>query len=316
MGPGDFFKRKSLLPAGQRARLRRSSQPPKRGSSLPPDEVPFLELHPNEARTSGQEVFERTTVVPALTAEEHAATLMRALDAQGETHENDFQSKPLPSPTEARVRERRSDPEFEFQSDDMIGAVHRKVAAAAPRRDVALSFATLELDLEDGVSALGFVDRQQEGHGPTQREEARKPERTRASADESMDRVSSLGSSRIGLSDLYALGDFSGALAEAEVRLQQDPTDQEAVAYRMRCQEVLTKMWTARLGSLERAVRMLIPEEEIRWLSVDHRAGFVLSLVDGSATFDEILDMSGMQRLEALRILAELLDRGVIGVVR
>jgi hypothetical protein len=75
-------------------------------------------------------------------------------------------------------------------------------------------------------------------------------------------------------------------------------------------------MWTARLGSLDRSVRLLIPEDEIRWLSVDHRAGFVLSLVDGSATFDEILDRSGMERLEALHILAELLDRGVIGVVR
>jgi hypothetical protein len=259
-----------------------------------------------------------------LTPEEHARTLMRALDAQGEVEASGATAKTEPAvkAVEPWAQERQRDADgqgdrvaLEFQSDDMIGATPRAPAATAPRQDVALSFAALELDLDDGASALGFVDRQQE-HGPPQREEAKKPDRTRPSATESVDRASSPGGAKISLSDLYALGDFSGALAEAENRLQLDPNDHDAVSYRARCQDVLTKMWTARLGSLDRSVRLLIPEDEIRWLSVDHRAGFVLSLVDGSATFDEILDMSGMERLEALHILAELLDRGVIGVVR
>ena len=50
----------------------------------------------------------------------------------------------------------------------------------------------------------------------------------------------------------------------------------------------------------------------MRWLSLDHRAGFLLSLVDGRSTVDEVLDMSGMSELEALRLLLQLLQQNVI----
>ena len=47
-------------------------------------------------------------------------------------------------------------------------------------------------------------------------------------------------------------------------------------------------------------------------LTLDHRAGFMLSHVDGVSTFEEILDVSGMPTLEALRIIVELLEQKVI----
>jgi hypothetical protein len=118
------------------------------------------------------------------------------------------------------------------------------------------------------------------------------------------------------MSDLYQLGDFSGALEAAESKLAHSPKDAEALRFQSRCQEVLTTMWTARLGALDRPVRMLIAEDQLRWLSVDHRAGFVISLIDGQATLEQILDIAGMPRLDALRILAELSERGVIEVAR
>jgi hypothetical protein len=52
----------------------------------------------------------------------------------------------------------------------------------------------------------------------------------------------------------------------------------------------------------------------VRWLSLDHRAGFVLSCVDGYSSIDEILDVSGMPPLDALRVLYELLQQRIIAV--
>jgi len=44
----------------------------------------------------------------------------------------------------------------------------------------------------------------------------------------------------------------------------------------------------------------------------DHRAGFIVSQVDGSLSFEDICDLSGMTRLETLRTLVQLLEAGVI----
>ncbi len=41
----------------------------------------------------------------------------------------------------------------------------------------------------------------------------------------------------------------------------------------------------------------------------------MLSLIDGSSTVEELLDISGMNRLDALRILYTLFDQRVIALV-
>lgn len=114
------------------------------------------------------------------------------------------------------------------------------------------------------------------------------------------------------MKDRYAMGDFTGALVIAEGILESDPSDVEAKLCAEKCREVLTQMYSARLGPLSQTVSVAIPNDEIRWLSLDHRAGFLLSLVDGSLTLDEILDVSGMPKLEALRLMFTLFDQHVI----
>jgi CRP-like cAMP-binding protein len=100
----------------------------------------------------------------------------------------------------------------------------------------------------------------------------------------------------------------------AEAILETDPANAEALRYAEQCQAVLQKMYVSRLGGLNRIPTVATSAEQMRWLSLDHRAGFVLSLIDGTCTFDEILDMSGMRRLDALRILFDLLQQNVISV--
>ncbi len=76
----------------------------------------------------------------------------------------------------------------------------------------------------------------------------------------------------------------------------------------------LLRMYEAKIGSLERIPSVLISREEVIWLNLDHRAGFILSQVDGTVTYDDLISLSGMPRLDTVRILAELIDQVVIGV--
>lgn len=116
------------------------------------------------------------------------------------------------------------------------------------------------------------------------------------------------------MKERYAVGDFTGALAIAESILDANAEHTEAKRYAQSCRDVLVQMYAARLGSLGQVVSVALPSDQIRWLSLDHRAGFLLSLVDGSSSVEEILDICGMARLDALRILYTLHEQRVISL--
>jgi hypothetical protein len=153
----------------------------------------------------------------------------------------------------------------------------------------------------ESQAALGFVDAHQRPSTPAP---------SMPPTSESVhDRPTNAG---LSLEDLFAVGNFTGALMEATRRLDINPEDEEAMRYADECRRTLTGMYVARIGSLDKTVELRIPMGEVRWLSLDHHAGFILSLVDGMVTVDELLDMCAMPRLEALRILLELHDRDVV----
>ncbi len=69
-----------------------------------------------------------------------------------------------------------------------------------------------------------------------------------------------------------------------------------------------------RLGSLTRVATLTVSPTELRALPVDHRGAFLLSQVDGVSTLDMILDVSGMSRVDALRILIGFAELGIISL--
>ncbi|HEV8321792.1 MAG TPA: hypothetical protein VG389_09280 [Myxococcota bacterium] len=113
---------------------------------------------------------------------------------------------------------------------------------------------------------------------------------------------------------LHALGDFSGSMALVEKVLSSDPAHREAREYLGRNQETLQAMYESKIGSLQQIPLVAIPQGEIVWLNLDHRAGFVLSQIDGETCFEDVIDMCAMPRLEVVRIFAELLAENVIRV--
>lgn len=116
------------------------------------------------------------------------------------------------------------------------------------------------------------------------------------------------------MKDKFAMGDFSGALEVAEAILVETPADHEARSLASKCRDVLNDMYCSRINGLHRVPRVVMSPDQIRWLSLDHRAGFMLSMIDGISSVDDLLDISSMPRTEALRIVCSLLDHKVIAL--
>lgn len=114
------------------------------------------------------------------------------------------------------------------------------------------------------------------------------------------------------MAERYALDDFTGALRVAELLLGRTVPHPDAQRIARESRRRLEHLYTSRLGGTARVVEVAMPESEMRWLGLDHRAGFLLSRVDGLQSVEDLLDVSGMLRLEALKTLVELLELGAI----
>jgi hypothetical protein len=113
-------------------------------------------------------------------------------------------------------------------------------------------------------------------------------------------------------STLFEAREFGAALVVAELAVAQDPSNDHARDFAARCRQELESSYLARVGSLDRTPKLRVALRDLAKLSLDHRAGFVLSLVDGVSPLEMLLDSSGLPRFDVLRIVVDLLDRGVI----
>jgi hypothetical protein len=117
------------------------------------------------------------------------------------------------------------------------------------------------------------------------------------------------------MQDLLDAGNHSSALVLAESVLASDPNHAAARRCADACRDELAEKYLTKLGGRDAIPRVTISAEEIRSLALDHRAGFLLSFVDGQMSIDEVLDVSSMPALDALRLMLELRMEGVIDVV-
>jgi hypothetical protein len=115
--------------------------------------------------------------------------------------------------------------------------------------------------------------------------------------------------------DRFDVGDFTGALALAAKILEDEPEHVDALLYAEHCRDTLKQMYVSNLGGLRKVPQIAVSQEQLRWLALDHRAGFLLAQLDGRSTFEELLDVCGMPPFEAIRLLVQLLQQNVIRVV-
>jgi hypothetical protein len=116
-----------------------------------------------------------------------------------------------------------------------------------------------------------------------------------------------------GARELFDLGDFSGSLELVEKALRSNPDHEDARAYLKRNEATLLHMYQSKIGNMGTIPRQLVPPDEIIWLNMHHRAGFILSQVDGTLAYEDLLDVSGMDRFDTMRILADLVQNRIIG---
>lgn len=114
----------------------------------------------------------------------------------------------------------------------------------------------------------------------------------------------------------FERGDYVGALRRAEALLEARPDFEQARRYLESSRELLRQMYLDKLGNGELVLHVIMASSDIQNLSLDHRAGFLISLIDGVATIDEVLDMSGMAQLDVLRLLFEMREQGVVAASR
>ena len=117
-----------------------------------------------------------------------------------------------------------------------------------------------------------------------------------------------------GARELVALNDFSGALELLNKVLDRKPNDADAQKLHQSCEHNLTLMFESKIGSMDARPRVAIPPDEVIWLNLDPRAGFVLAQIDGEVSFEDLYAICGLKRLDTARILCQLLEEGVVQV--
>lgn len=117
---------------------------------------------------------------------------------------------------------------------------------------------------------------------------------------------------RRAMAERAEMGDHSGALEIADQILAGNPEDTDASFMRLKCRKTLMQMYESRIGSFRRFPRRVVTEEEIIWRNLDPVAGFIAASVDGSISFEDIIDISTLSRFEACRVLNQLLQDGII----
>ncbi len=110
----------------------------------------------------------------------------------------------------------------------------------------------------------------------------------------------------------FASADYDRALHLAERYLDHDEKDLFARLCVEECHLMLEAKLTDLLEPLDRVVVLRLSLDEIARARIDHRGVFLLSRVDGASTIEDLLDIAGMPRLDALRYLADWVEQGYV----
>jgi hypothetical protein len=116
-----------------------------------------------------------------------------------------------------------------------------------------------------------------------------------------------LARSRLALDDVDGALDALGPIGPGHPERAEAERLTEAIEAR------LLAICTTRVGSLSRAPEVILRDQQLIWMSMNHRVGYLLSQIDGRMTYEDLIALSGMSKADTLRILCRLLAEGVIG---
>jgi hypothetical protein len=133
--------------------------------------------------------------------------------------------------------------------------------------------------------------------------------------EESPARVEDEGGSALArVKERLDAADYAGALAFAERAHEAEPQDLAARRYLEICRKTLGRAYLCELGARADVPEVAMAPAHLGALQLDRRAAFMLSAVDGRTTIEELCDIAGMSRLDALRVLHDLVKHGVVRI--
>lgn len=106
--------------------------------------------------------------------------------------------------------------------------------------------------------------------------------------------------------------DYARAVELGERFLARNPTHAPAIIFVRECRTIAEGRLAKQLAPLDRVVVLLVPLHPLMSSELDHRTGFLLSRVDGVTTIEDLIDLAGMPRADALRILSDCAERGFV----
>ena len=75
---------------------------------------------------------------------------------------------------------------------------------------------------------------------------------------------------------------------------------------------VYLKVYESLIGPMKMVPKIAVSIKDINSDSLDQSSDLILSKIDGIATYEDIIDMSNMSRVDACRILTQLVLDGII----
>lgn len=111
--------------------------------------------------------------------------------------------------------------------------------------------------------------------------------------------------------ELVRRDDLESALDHLTLVAQLDPGRGEVQGYIDMVRSRLLRRYRAKLGERRWVPRVVAKPEAIKRYNLSADAGFLLSLLDGATSVEQLLSLSGMDAFQALRILSRLVDAGI-----
>jgi hypothetical protein len=114
--------------------------------------------------------------------------------------------------------------------------------------------------------------------------------------------------------ELFRRGEADESLEMLETLAREDPGRMEIQGYLELVRSHLFERYRAQAPEASSVLKVAITPEEMMRFNLPANAGFVLSMIDGSTSVNEILALSGMDPFEALRTVEKLLEAGIVEV--
>lgn len=115
---------------------------------------------------------------------------------------------------------------------------------------------------------------------------------------------------------LIQQGSYEEALQVADAMLAIVPLHKEARALAAECTAAMEIAFLRKLGPISACPALAISPRDLKEKELDNVSAFLLSQLDGRTSIETLLDVCGLPRWIALRLLCDLEARGVIAIER